>query len=75
MAQRAPARTDYLDGVSAGRLHVDNVGAIDPGMAGADPLLAAGVDDDCRHRGRILILARDAVRRVPVFPGLIEFRT
>ncbi len=44
VADRAMPRTDHLDDVAGGRLDVHDVGAIDPRMPAADPLLAARGD-------------------------------
>ena len=46
MAKRPPARSDDFDDIAPGRVDVRNIGAIDPRMAGSQPLFAAGSDDD-----------------------------
>jgi hypothetical protein len=46
LPDRAPPRSNHLDDVSTGRVDVDDIRAIDPRMAGANALLAAGGNHD-----------------------------
>jgi hypothetical protein len=46
MADRPPAAVEHADDVAGGRRGLDDVGAVNPGVAVADPLVAASVDAD-----------------------------
>jgi hypothetical protein len=49
VADRPLTWSDHLHDGATGRIHVDDIATIDPGMPAADPLFAAGRDDNDRH--------------------------